>query len=314
MTDLKGADYLKIKVGKLFKGTNEKTGLLAHFVIYALLVGIGFVYMYPLIYMITNSLMPPSDLVDPTVGWIATQWYGGNFIKAFSVLEYPTALLLSILTSLIPALLQTASTAMIAYGLARFDFPFKKFWIVMLIAVFIIPVQVTMIPNYVWFKNLNMTGTVLPNFLPALLGQGIKSSVFIMIFYQFYQSYPKAFDEAASIDGAGRFKIFAKIAVPMAKPAILVSFLFTFIWYWNETIKTVTYYEGKIGTLPIKLQNFVYTYTQMYPANDFSTTNRINESIRLAGTLLTIAPLLILYIILQRQFIEGIERSGITGE
>ena len=309
-----GSNKLLRKTGRLLKGRGEKSGLISHTAIYALLTGIGFVYIYPLIYMITNSLMTPSDLVDPTVGWIATEWYGGNFAKAFQTLDYPGSFLLSLITSLGPAILQTASTAFIAYGLARFQFPFKKVWMVLLIAVFILPVQVTMIPNYVWFKTYGMTGTVLPTFLPAIFGQGIKSSVFILIFYQFYKSYPKAFDEAASIDGAGRFKTFLNVAIPMSAPAILVCFLFSFIWYWNETIKTSTYFEGKIQTLPIKLQNFVHSYSQMFPANDFSTANRINESIRLAGTLLTILPLLILYIILQRQFIEGVERSGITGE
>ncbi len=306
----------KVKYGlrRLFKGSHERSGILTYVLIYALLIGVGFVYIYPLIYMITTSFMTPSDLVDPTVGWLPTEWYIGNFVQAFNVLEYPKSLLTSILTSAAPAIAQTLSTAVIAYGLARFEFPLKKMWFVLLVAAFIIPVQVTLIPNYVWFKTHFLTGSVLSTLLPALFGQGIKSSLFVLIFYQFYRSYPKALDEAAAIDGAGRVKTFIRIAIPMAASAILVTFLFSFIWYWNETTKSGMFFEGKIQTLPLQLQNFVDSYTKMYPANDFSTTNRINESIRLAGTLLTVAPLLILYVALQRKFIEGIERTGLTGE
>lgn len=302
------------RLRRVLRGGHERSGLLTYVLIYGLLIGVGFVYVYPLIYMITTSLMPPTDLVDPTVGWLPTQLYFGNFVQAFHVLDYPKSLLISLVSSAGPAILQTMSTAIIAYGLARFEFPLKKMWFVLLVATFIIPVQVTLIPNYVWFKTNMLTGNLLSTLLPALFGQGIKSSLFILIFYQFYRSYPKALDEAAAIDGAGRIKTFVRIAIPMAASAILVTFLFSFIWYWNETTKAGMFFEGKIPTLPLQLQNFVDSYSKMYPANDYSTTNRINESIRLAGTLLTIAPLLVLYTVLQRKFIEGIERTGLTGE
>lgn len=303
-----------LKLRKVLFGNNEKKGLVVHIVIYSLLIGIGFVYIYPILYMIINSLMSTADLIDPTIGWIPTKLDFGNFVRAFKVLDYYKSLFISIGTSVGPAIFQTFSTTLIAYGLARFEFPLKKFWMLMLIVAFIIPVQVTMIPNYVWFKSLNLTGTPLATLLPAMCGQGIRSSIFVLIFYQFYRSYPKALDEAASIDGAGRFKTFLRIALPMVLPAILVAFLFSMIWYWNETTKAALYYDGKISTLPIQLQNFVSSYQKMYPSNDFSTTNRLNESIRLAGTLLTISPLIILYICLQKYFVEGLERSGITGE
>lgn len=305
---------VKHTVWRVLKGNHEHYSLFTYVLIYGLLIGVGFVYVYPLIYMITTSLMSPSDLVDPTVGWLPTKLYFGNFVKAYNVLDYAKSLLISILTSAGPAILQTMSTAIIAYGLARFEFPLKKMWFVLLVATFIIPVQVTLIPNYVWFKTHMLTGNILSTLLPAVFGQGIKSSLFILIFYQFYHSYPKALDEAAAIDGAGRIKTFVRIAIPMASSAILVTFLFSFIWYWNETTKAGMFFEGKIPTLPLQLQNFVDSYSKMYPVNEYSTTNRINESIRLAGTLLTIAPLLVLYTALQRKFIEGIERTGLTGE
>ena len=305
---------LRNRLRRVLRGGNGRSGIFTYILIYTLLIGIGFVYVYPLIYMIANSLMTPADLVDPTVGWLPTEVYWGNFARAVQVLDYGKSLLTSVLASLIPAVLQTISTAFIAYGLARFAFPLKKLWFVFLVASFIIPVQVTLIPNYVWFKTHLLTGNLLSTMLPAIFGQGIKSPLFILIFYQFYISYPKALDEAAAIDGAGRFRTFVRIAIPMTASSVLVTFLFSFIWYWNETTRAGMFFEGKIQTLPLQLQNFVDSYSKLFPVNEFSTVNRLNESIRLAGTLLTIAPLLILYIILQRKFIEGIERTGMTGE
>ena len=116
------------------------------------------------------------------------------------------------------------------------------------------------------------------------------------------------------MDGANKLKIFLRIALPMAGPAIIVSLLFSFIWYWNETTQSGLFFGSKIQTLPMRLQSFVDSYSRLYPITDGSTKNRINEAIRLAGTLLTISPLIVVYILLQKQFVEGLEHSGITGE
>ena len=125
--------------------------------------------------------------------------------------------------------------------------------------------------------------------------------------------YPKAFDEAAEIDGAGKIKVFLKIAMPMAIPAVVVSLIFSFVWNWNETFN-ISLYNKDIQTLPMQLNIFVERYREMYPTTDGSEVNRLNESIRMAATLITIAPLIALYIALQKQFVESIEKTGITGE
>ncbi len=291
-----------------------RTGLLTGLVTYVLLIGLGFVFLYPVLYMLVNSFMSTSDLVDPTVAWIPSGLHLENYERAYNVLDYPLSLLRSVFMSAVPAVIQTLSLSFIAYGLARFRMPGKKCWIVLLIAAYIIPSQVTLVPQYVLFQSYGLIGSPLVSFLPALLGQGIKSSLFILVFFQFYSAYPVAFDEAAAIDGAGVLRRFVKIALPMAGPAVLVTFLFTFIWSWNETVKSGMFFGAQIPTLPMKLQHFVDAYSQMYATSDFSTANKLNEAIRLAGTLLTIAPLIALYVFLQRYFIEGIERSGITGE
>lgn len=301
-------------VKKIFLGTNDKLGIIKTLVYYIILIGIGFIYVYPLLYMVVNSFMSSADLTDPAVTWIPTEFYLGNFEKAINTLDFFPALGMSVFMSLIPSVLQTIACAFVGYGIARFDFPLKKMWLALVVATFVIPAQVTLIPRHLMFYNYGFIGTVLPFFVPAILGQGLKSAVFIMIFFTFFKSYPPALDEAAQIDGAGRFRVFYKIAVPMAGSAIVLTMLFSFVWYWNETSQLSLYGDSKFQTLPIKLQNFAATYQNMYVQTTQNTLDRLNESISLAGTLLSILPILLLYIVLQRQFVESIERSGITGE
>lgn len=309
-----GPNRVLTKMKKLFFGSGKSDGLTKKLSVYVLLLGIGFVYLYPLIYMIVSSLMSSSDLVNPTVKWVPTTFYIGNFKIAIKVLEVSKAIFTSVYMAAIPAILQTVSCAIVGYGFARFEFPLKKLWMVLLIAAFIIPVQVTLVPKYMLFDAYKMINTPLPSFLPAILGQGIKGSIFVLIFYQFFKSYPVVLDEAAEIDGAGKFTTFLKIALPMSIPAIVVAFLFSFVWYWNETYLAGIFFGKIIQTLPMRLQSFVDSYNRLYPGSDGSTVNRLNESIRMAGTLITITPLLILYLILQKQFVESVDKTGITGE
>lgn len=290
-----------------------KENIFKAFIILLLLI-IGFAYLYPLAFMISTSFMDVDDLVNPTVQWIPSKLYLDNFKIASKVLDVKNSLLNSIIMAGVPAILQTISSALIGYGFARYEFPLKKLWFALLLFTFLLPVQVTLIPKYIMFSSYGMINTPFPSFLPALFGQGIRSAIFILIFYQFFSSYPKSIDEAAQIDGAGHFTIFMKIAIPMSIPAIVVSLLFSFVWYWNETYLSGLFFGNAIQTLPMKLQSFVDAYSRMYPVSDASLANRLNEGIRMAATLITIIPLLILYALLQKQFVESIDRTGITGE
>ena len=285
---------------------------LSRFITYFVLIAASFVYLYPMIYMVICSVMSQNDLVDPSITWVPTGISFENYLTAFETLNFFKSIGNSFLMVLPTAIFQTASTAMIGYGLARFNFPLKRMWIVLVVATFLLPVNITLIPRYVLYNQYNILNTVFPQYLPALLGQGIKSTVFILMYYMVFSSYPKAFDEAAAIDGANKFKIFYKIALPMGKSTSILTLLFSVIWYWNETEQSSLLFGSKITTLPIQLKNFAERYTALYGNND--TFQRLNESVSLAGTFLSIIPMLILYVIFERQFVESIERSGITGE
>jgi multiple sugar transport system permease protein len=164
------------------------------------------------------------------------------------------------------------------------------------------------------YKNLGLLGNILSLVLPATFGQGFRSAIFILIFYQSFNSLPKALEEAARLDGASDYKIFFKIAVPAGLPAYIISLIFSTVWYWNETYLTVIFLEGGITTLPMQLSKFVQAYENLYPPGTVNIFDRLNEAVKLSGTFLNILPLLVLYFVLQKWFVESIERSGITGE
>lgn len=292
----------------------DESSRLSKFTTYFILTGMGFVFLYPLLYMISVSFMDTEDLVDATVTWIPTHLSIESFIKAAKTLDFWDGLKDSLIMTVIPAGLQTFTLALAGYGLARYNVPGKKFWMVLAVFIFLVPTQVTMIPRFLMFNSYQMIGTIWPVYLISALGQGVKSSVFLLIYYNFFNSYPKSLDEAAKIDGAGPVKVFFKIALPMVKPALVLTYLFSFIWIWNDTTQLPQYSTGAVTTLPMHLQQFVDQFNKLYSSAGVSTGGALNESIRLAGTLLTILPLIILYFIVQKQFIESIERTGLTGE
>lgn len=300
------------KTKKVLMGRLGTDGLLFKLFIYLLISGILFVYIYPLLFMLLTSLQSIDDLLNPSVNLIPTKLYLDNFVKSIKVLDYFNTLKSSLIISVVPSLLSVLSTSLVGYGLARFKFKGKKIVFGLILMTFIIPTQVLMIPTYLMYKNLGLLGSIFSIFLPASLSQGIKHSIFILIAYQFYSSIPKVLDEAAEIDGASPLRIFFKIALPLSIPALLVSFLFSFVWYWNETFTTSLYLLGEYKTLPIQLSKFAATFENVYPMADY--VDKANRSIKMAGTLLTILPVLVIYFILQRWFVEGVDRTGITGE
>ncbi len=283
--------------------------------VYFTLLLIGFVFIYPVIYIVSYSFMDTEDLVNPLVRWLPTKLYIGNFSEAARVLDFAPTLMKTLIVTVLPSILQTISASIVGYGFSRFRFPGKKIMLAALLATFIIPPQVTMIPQVLMFRDLKLLETIWAFILPATFTQGIRSAIFVLIFYQFFNMLPRSLEEAAKIDGASTFKIFYRIAVPSATPAYIIAFLFSLVWYWNETTLTALYLGEKWATLPLKLQNFAVTFRRLYPADPYSVVGKnLNEAIVMAGTFLTLIPLLMIYFFTQSWFVESIDRTGITGE
>lgn len=313
MTQARQPNIIERVRGILF-GSRAHRGIIFTAALYILLIAIGFVYLQPLLFMFVTSIKSPGDLLNPMVQWVPTELYLGNYEKGLRVLNYSNTLVSSILISVVPSLLQTFVASVVGYGLARYRFWGKSVVLVLLLATFIIPPQNTVIPQMLTYRDLGLLGSPLSLILPALMGQGFRSAIFILIFYQSYQSLPKVLEESARLDGASDLRIFFTVAIPSALPAYIVSFIFSTVWYWNETFLTVIFLEGGVTTLPMQLSRFTQAYENLYPPGTVNIFDRLNEAVKMSGTFLNILPLLVMYFVLQRWFVESVEMTGITGE
>lgn len=304
------------KVRRFFMGRKFSDGFFAKAFTYVLLTIVAFAFLYPFIDMLLVSLQSPEDVLNPMIGSLPSAFYIDNYVKAFKVLGFWKSLGNSVYYSLIPTICQVVAAAFVGYGLAKFQFKGKLVVMLLVVMTFIIPSQVTMIPTYMMYTELGFIGSIFSIALPALLGQGLKSAIFILIFYQSFSMIPKDLDEAAHIDGANSFQVFTKIAIPLSVPILIVGFIFSFVWYWNETYLLKMYVGPQTATLPMQLAAFKDTFDSIYSAaaGAGGMATAVNEAIYMAGTLVSILPLLILYFVLQRWFVEGIDRAGLTGQ
>ncbi|MBN2505042.1 MAG: carbohydrate ABC transporter permease [Bacilli bacterium] len=292
-------------------GRTITEGILYKVFIYLLLTSIGYIFLFPLLFMLSNSLKDIDDLLSPMVIWIPSKIYLTNFQLAFQTLDYFRTFFVGLSVTLLPAVLQTFIASLIGYGFAKFKFPFKNVLLGLVLLTYIIPPQITMISKYVLFTDLGLTNSAWSIIIPASFGQGLNSALFIFIFYQFFRMLPKTLDDAARIDGANRYYIFFKIAIPLSVPAYVTSLLFAFVWYFNETYIAAIFLGGQVPTLQLNLVSFAQSYTALAAANQHFFS--INEGVKNASTILAILPMLIMYFVLQKSFVEGIDKTGFAG-
>ncbi|MCL2604301.1 MAG: carbohydrate ABC transporter permease [Defluviitaleaceae bacterium] len=299
-----------------------KRGFFTQVLVFIVLATISYEFVFPLFRMIMISLMTRHDLLDPTVTWIPTEPTFANLRIAFEVMDAARATFNSMWYSSMLAAFQTIVAALTGYALARFDFKFKRFWLVMLIVTFVLPIPLLSVPRNMMFIELHrlteirFIGTIYPQTILAILGQGVYSSILVLIFYNFMQMIPKSLDEAAEIDGANKMQVFYHIGIRISLSTLLVVFLLSVVWNWNETFMTSMFLRGSIDLLPSNLIRFENMFSSNAPQmpTPGGAMAMVNEAYIMAGTLISMAPLVILYFFVQKRFIKGIESTGITGE
>ena len=292
--------------------------------VYIILILVSYQFMYPLLRMIVLSVMSHEDIINPTVNWLPKTLSFGNLSTALRVLDLKKTLINSILFSGMLAACQTLVSAMTGYAFARFKFKYKNFWFIMVILTFVLPAPIMLIPRTMIAVSvreifgIQLIGTVFPQLFISLTGQGIFSAILILIFYNFFRVIPRSLDEAAAIDGANSVQTFYHIILKLSFSTVLVVFLLSFVWNWNETYITNTYVRGQIPLLPPRLAMFDSIFEQYASASTAAGAvgqqQRINEAYKMSATFISILPLFILYIAVQRKLIRGIESAGITGE
>jgi len=305
------------KLKKILWGSRGQGGVIRLTGLYVILIGISFIFLYPLMQMVVTSFMSLEDIIDPTTIWLPNKIVIGNYQKAINVLNFGKAFRDSITVALWPTVIGVITSSIIGYGFAHYRFPGKKIWFTVLIAVFLLPTLLMSIPTYVIYNDLKMLGSLKAYIFPALTGFGLRQSVFILIFYQFFKMLPAELSESAEVDGANSVQIFLKIAVPMVIPAFIICALYSFVWYWNETTLAITYFKGEYTTLQIALNQFESIYRQLYPSGNIglgSANEMLNQGVLFAGTTLSILPLLLLYAFTQKWFVESADRAGIAGD
>ncbi|WJH32708.1 carbohydrate ABC transporter permease [Paenibacillus sp. CC-CFT747] len=299
------------KTRYLLLGKEADKGLLFRVMIYLILIDTAYIYLNPLFYMITSMVKNSADLLDPSVRWIPREIFTGTLTDAWIHVRFPQAFTISLLLSTSVALLQTLSCAVAGYALARLDIPFKSFWFFCLLLTFVVPPQVIILPNLIAASQIfHVMKTYYPIIVPALFGHGLKGALFVIIYRQFFSTQPKELEEAARMDGAGVLRVFTRVMLPLARPAILVVFLFSFVWTWNDYY-TPGMYMGGSKSLPLSL-GITQISAQLAAQAGESGPSLFDEPIKMAGAFLIILPPLVLYLFAQRWFIEGVERTGLV--
>ncbi|NLG82898.1 MAG: carbohydrate ABC transporter permease [Bacilli bacterium] len=306
----------KQRLKRTLFGIYGNDGLVFKIVLYLLLIGISFIFLYPLLRMLASSFMNLEDLIDPTSIWIPKHFNLQNYVKSWYTLNAIPRLWDSLIVTLSPTICIIVSSSLIGYGFAKFTFPFKRILMGILVGMFLVPTILLAIPTYVIFREIHLLNSLKAFNVPALLGFGLRQTIFILIFYQFFRQIPNELIEAAEVDGANTVRIFLTIAIPLSLPAFLICFLYSFVWYWNETSLATMYFGEKYTTLPMAVENFRATYELLYPSGSVglgAAHNIFNQGVLFAGIIISIIPLLIIYFVAQKWFIEGVDRSGIAG-
>lgn len=293
-------------------GRNLSDGLLAKMVIYVLLSIVAYLYLQPLLYMISTMLKTVSDLLDPSVKWIPRVVTWENLSKAYKGLQYPEALRNTALIALSCSIVQVLICSMTGYALARLAVPFKGLITALVLLTFLIPPQVIIIPLYVIFSKLGLLNTLFVFLVPAIFGQGLKGALFILIFRQFFRAQPPSLEEAAKLDGASAARLYFRIMLPLAQSACLVVFLFSFIWYWNMYYEPSMFLAKGFTPLSIRLDQLEDVLNPSLLGSKDLVSNPVTEGTKMGAAFLIILPPLVVFMFLQRWFITGIERTGIV--
>lgn len=277
------------------------------------ILGFSFVILFPLINMLSRSFMAPEDLYDSSVLWIPQNFTLENFNVAIDGLKYGESFFNSLWSTLASTLFQVISCTFAGYALARYKFPGHKIVFGLVIFTFIVPPQLTMVSSYMYFNNLNLLDTQWPILLMSITGTGVRAGLFIYLVRQSFMGFPKAIEEAAMVDGAGHFRTFFSIMLPAATNVIITVVLFSFVWYWNDVFY-VNLYNREFWNLSnsMNMANFSFITRPIYQG--FSQYDPVlTQNFKSVAALLVVGPLIILFLFLQRHFVESVERSGLVG-
>lgn len=292
----------------IFRRKSE--GIFFQVVIHLILIDVAFTFLMPVLFMVTKSFMSVQDSIDPAIRWIPTQVNYLNYYLAYLGVQYPLGLRNSTIITLASAIGQLVSCALVGYGFARGKFPGRDLLFLLVLFTFIVPPETIIVPLFILFKKLHWIDSFYPFIIPSFFAQGLRGPIFVLLFRQFFKGQPWELEEAARIDGCGHLRIFFRIMLPMARPAILVTFLFSVVWHWNEWYQPgIFLMKQDHFTVPLMYNILQDTLNQLTGghAGEF-----VNLPLIMAASMLVVLPPLVLYAFTQRFFVQSIERTGLV--
>ena len=294
-----------------------------------MIITMSYLFMFPLYYMLVVSFQRPDLAVDPTSVYVPKAFSTEAYKIAFKQLDYKNSALLSLIISVLSTALTAISCSLTGYAFARFEFKGKKIAFLFVMLLIVIPPQQIIVPQYLMYKSfnfggllslfgveLNLLNTPFVFVLPSMFSVGLKAGIFIFIFRQFFLGQPRELEEAAKIDGCGALQTFIKVMAPLAKPAFVVVIMLCIIWHWNDYYSSSMFFIDKIKPVMVCLERLRQNIVEMSTLPGLPNGNYTPVILRMylqAGVVLTITPPLFLYVFMQRQFVESIDRTGIVG-
>ena len=265
------------------------------FIHLALLLGVG-ITVFPFLWMVLTSFKTVGEAMQIPPTFFPKKFLTDAYTQSISALPFARVYLNTIISTVVTTVIQVLFCSMAAYAFARIEFPFKNAIFVLLLSVLMVPGQIFLIPQYQIIQKLGLLDTIPALFLPNLF-----SAFGTFLLRQFFMSLPKELEEAALLDGCNRYQIFWRIMLPLTKPGIVSLVIFTAKFAWNDFMwPLIVNTSPKMMTLGPALSTLQGQYTTKYP-------------MQMAGAVMAVIPIIVLFFIFQKQFIEGVAQSGIKG-
>ncbi|TKH43752.1 carbohydrate ABC transporter permease [Paenibacillus sp. FSL R10-2782] len=272
---------------------NRRIGI-GKIILYLILIGYAAVTLVPFFWALSSSFKPLEEIVSGKISFIPKVFTLDNYRMIF--IQQPLFgrwLLNSLMIGVAITALNLLFNSMAGYALARLNFPGKNLLFIIILGVLMIPAQVTMIPNFLILKGFGWLDTYQGMIIPSMI-----SATYIFMMRQFFVSFPKELEEAAEIDGLGRFGAFFRIVLPLARPALAAQIIFVFMGSWNDFMKPLIVMSSpEMFTLPLGLNTFKGQYISYW--------NYI-----MAASMISTLPILVIYAFFNRYFIKGITFTG----
>jgi multiple sugar transport system permease protein len=263
------------------------------------LSGLSVIFVYPFVWAVSASLKPRESVFDNRL--LPADWQPENYREVWESAKLFTWLVNSLYVGFLAAAAVTISSALVAFGFAYFRFPGRSFLFGLVLATMMLPFAVTMIPVFLIWDRLGLVNTQVPLWAMNLFG----SAFYIFLLRQFFLGIPRELFEAARIDGDNFFTMFWRIAIPLAKPALVVAFIFELQASWNDLMKPLIYLQDpNLYTIPLGLKTIL---------DGFGQGGEMQWEIVVAATVITTIPMILIFFLGQRYFVQGIATQGRKG-